>query len=171
MATTYEAIATVTVGSGGAANIEFTSIPATYTDLAILLSGRIDNTFGNAWYDTYLQVNSATGTTRDVYGTGSAAQSGTDGGEIRILGVPSDGATASTFSNAFIYITNYASTTQYKSISIDSVSENNATASMAALAAGLYSANTAITSLKLDPYSTGNFVQHSTATLYGIKNS
>jgi hypothetical protein len=27
MATTYEAIATVEVGSGGAANIEFTSIP------------------------------------------------------------------------------------------------------------------------------------------------
>jgi hypothetical protein len=35
MATTYEAIATVEVGSGGAANIEFTSIPATYTDLVI----------------------------------------------------------------------------------------------------------------------------------------
>jgi hypothetical protein len=33
MATTYEIIASVTVGSGGAANIEFTSIPATYTDL------------------------------------------------------------------------------------------------------------------------------------------
>jgi hypothetical protein len=28
MATTYEIIASVTVGSGGAANIEFTSIPA-----------------------------------------------------------------------------------------------------------------------------------------------
>jgi hypothetical protein len=33
MATTYEIIASVTVGSGGAADIEFTSIPATYTDL------------------------------------------------------------------------------------------------------------------------------------------
>jgi hypothetical protein len=35
MATTYEIIASVTVGSGGAANIEFTSIPATYTDLVL----------------------------------------------------------------------------------------------------------------------------------------
>jgi hypothetical protein len=35
MANTYEAIATVEVGSGGAADIEFTSIPGTYTDLAI----------------------------------------------------------------------------------------------------------------------------------------
>ena len=171
MATTYEAIATVTVGSGGAASIDFTSIPGTFTDLAILLSGRIDATFGNAWYDTYLKVNSTAGTTRDLYGTGSSVASATDAGEIRILGVPSSGATASTFSNALIYITNYASSTTYKSISIDSVSENNATASMAQLGAGLYSSNTAITSLSLDPYSTGNFTQYSTATLYGIKNS
>jgi hypothetical protein len=35
MATTYEIIASVTVGSGGAADIEFTSIPATYTDLVV----------------------------------------------------------------------------------------------------------------------------------------
>ena len=33
MANTYTLIASLTVGSGGAANIEFTSIPATYTDL------------------------------------------------------------------------------------------------------------------------------------------
>jgi hypothetical protein len=38
MATTYEAIATVEVGSGGAADIEFTSIPATYTDLVVKVS-------------------------------------------------------------------------------------------------------------------------------------
>jgi len=34
------AIQTVTVGSGGAANIEFTSIPQTYTDLVVVLSLR-----------------------------------------------------------------------------------------------------------------------------------
>ena len=37
MANTYVAIATVTVGSGGAASIDFTSIPATYTDLVVKL--------------------------------------------------------------------------------------------------------------------------------------
>ena len=35
MATTYTLISSVTVGSGGAANIEFTSIPSTYTDLLL----------------------------------------------------------------------------------------------------------------------------------------
>lgn len=170
MALTYTAIATVTVGSGGAANIQFTSIPQIYTDLLIFLSGRIDTTFGNAWYDTYLQVNSTAGISADVYGTGNSVGRGTDS-QIRILGMPSSGTTANTFSNVSIYITNYASTTQFKAISIDSVSENNATAALAALTAGLYSANTAITSLTLDPYLAGNFVQYSRATLYGIKNT
>ena len=40
MASTYIPIATVTVGSGGATNIEFTSIPNTYTNLIILTSLR-----------------------------------------------------------------------------------------------------------------------------------
>ena len=31
----FESIATVSVGSGGAANVEFTSIPATFTHLQI----------------------------------------------------------------------------------------------------------------------------------------
>jgi hypothetical protein len=40
--TTFKAIATVTVGSGGASTIEFNSIPQTYNDLCILLSVRDD---------------------------------------------------------------------------------------------------------------------------------
>ena len=40
MATTYTLISSVTVGSGGAASIEFTSIPSTYTDLVLKLSAR-----------------------------------------------------------------------------------------------------------------------------------
>ena len=40
MATTYTLISSVTVGSGGAASIEFTSIPADYTDLLLKVSMR-----------------------------------------------------------------------------------------------------------------------------------
>ena len=39
----YESIATVTVGSGGAADVTFSSIPATYTDLLLKLSSRADS--------------------------------------------------------------------------------------------------------------------------------
>jgi hypothetical protein len=38
--TSYESIATVTVGSGGSANVEFTSIPADYTHLQVRGIGR-----------------------------------------------------------------------------------------------------------------------------------
>ena len=40
MANTYTLISSVTVGSGGASSIDFTSIPATYTDLCLVWSGR-----------------------------------------------------------------------------------------------------------------------------------
>lgn len=167
---TMTKLATVTVGSGGSATIDFTNIPQTYTDLVVTLSGRIDTTFGNPWYDTYLVLNSASGTTKDVYGTGNSKASGSDGSNIRILGVPSSDATASIFSNVYVYISGYSSS-NFKPISIDSVSENNATSAMAQLGSSLYSSTSPITSLTLDPYSTGNFVQYSTATLYGIKNA
>ena len=154
--------------TGSVSSIEFTAIPDTFTDLAIYLSGRADATYGQVYYETYLIVNSVSGSGKDLYGNGSAAAS-TSSGEIRIWGVPSSAATLDTFGNALIYIPNYASSTAYKSISIDSVSENNATASMTALAASIYSSNTPITSLGLNPYLTGNFVQYSSAYLYGIK--
>jgi hypothetical protein len=40
MADTYTLISSVTVGAGGASSIDFTSIPATYTDLLIKVSAR-----------------------------------------------------------------------------------------------------------------------------------
>ena len=164
MATTYEAIATVTVGSGGAANIEFTSIPATYTDLLLKFSTRYDldvNTF-----DFKINGVTTSQTARRVIGTGSSAVSST---YTEIQTNPS-GATASTFGNGEIYIPNYAGSNN-KSLSIDAVSENNGTLAYATLEAWLWSNTAAITSLTLAGRSSAKFVQYSTATLYGIKNS
>ena len=167
MATTYEAIATVTVGSGGAANIEFTSIPATYTDILAVFSVRSDS--GNV--DTELQFNSSTSnlSSRWLVGSGSGVSSASFGTSIQMGGSTKSTWTSNTFGNVSVYVTNYASSNN-KSISIDSVSENNATEAYATLTAGLWSNSAAITSLKIKAGS-GNFVQYSTATLYGIKNS
>lgn len=174
MPTTYEAIATVTVGSGGAASIEFTSIPATFTDLAIKLSARNDaaTTVGGFW----VEFNGVTTnlSSRFLYGTGSATGSVSD--TTAIFGYTNaDSATASTFGNADIYICNYAGSSN-KSVSIDSVMEINATGANMALTAGLWSNSAAITSVKLRTFNNSNsaianFKQHSTATLYGIKNT
>ena len=54
MPSTYELIASYTVGAGGAASIDFTSIPATYTDLVLKLSSRTATGGAN---DVYIQFN------------------------------------------------------------------------------------------------------------------
>ena len=170
MANTYIQIATVSVGSGGAANMEFTSIPATYTDLIVVASMRSDAAVVSP--NVKLQFNgSTTGySERLVYGNGSAAASA-NRASTEILYIYGNGssATASTFGSLNVYIPNYASANN-KSVSVDTVNENNATAATAGLTAGLWSNAAAITSVKLTP-ETGSFVQYSTATLYGISKS
>ncbi len=168
MATTYTLISSVTVGSGGAANMEFTSIAATYTDLVVKITGRSDSS------DTSIELsfNNSTSnrTTRYLFGNGSTASSGNATNMFITSSIVPSTSTASTFSNAELYIPNYAGSNN-KSSSVDGVSENNATASNMALTANLWSDSAAITSIKLTPAGGGNFVQYSTAYLYGISNA
>lgn len=166
---TYFKIASVTVGSGGASSIDFTSIPSTYTDLCIKTSLRSAAASVNP--GLLIKFNgSATGFTgRNVYGNGSSAASYSDtSGEIGTLA--GNNATASTFGNAEIYIPNYAGSTN-KSFSVDSVNENNATSASQYLYANLWSNTAAITSITLLSGGSVNLLQYSTATLYGISNT
>lgn len=163
MALTYTAIATVEVGSGGAASIAFSTIAGTYTDLVVKMSSRADADV----VDVVCSVNgSALDSGKRLRGNGVGAASIST---AQNLGVNNSGATANTFSNAEWYFPNYASS-NYKSVSMEGVSENNGTDAYSSLVAGLESTASAITALSFAP-SSGNFVQYSTATLYGIKNS
>ena len=171
MATTYKAIATVTVGSGGAANIEFTSIPATYTDLKILCSvrnetaaGQMTMVFNNSTDSTYSR--------RKLYTDGSsvASASGSSETTFNFIDIPFSSYTANTFSSTDIYIPNYAGSNN-KSFSVDNVEENNATTAYTEIIAGLRSNTAAITSIKFAINNGSDFNQYSSATLYGIKNS
>jgi len=166
MANTYTAIATVTVGSGGAASIDFSSIPATYTDLQLLVSIREET---SASAVVFMKFNNTTANRSERYlqGNGSTAVSGTTAVLQFIACQPTD--TANTFGNASIYIPNYAGS-NYKSVSSDSVSENNATGAFSRLVAGLWSDTSAINQITITT-DTGDVAQYSTATLYGIKNS
>jgi hypothetical protein len=167
MPNTYTLIASNTVGSGGAASVTFSSISATYTDLLLKSSTRQSS--GSVAYGT-LEFNgsSANFTYRSIEGDGATA--GSFNGATAPFGVVTpSGYTANTFSNIEFYIPNYASS-NYKSYSSDSVTENNATASYADLVAGLWSNTAAITSIKMTP-GAGNFVQYSTFYLYGISKS
>ena len=175
MATTYEAIASVEIGSGGAASISFTSIAADWTDLLLKFSTRTTRTTGNANVVMVRFNSSSSGYTfRVLVGDGSSASSFNQTALFTDAGFGGysnqDNNTSSTFSNHEIYIPNYAGSTN-KSFSVDSVTENNATAALSTLGANLWSNTAAITSITLSPYEGFNFVQYSTATLYGISSS
>jgi hypothetical protein len=174
MAYSFELIASSTVGSGGAANIEFTSIPATYTDLCIKLSTRCGFTGGVA--NLSMQINGNTGANyqyRELIGNGSTASSGsgTNSANFNSIQVPND-ATSNTFNNVEIYIPNYAGSTQ-KSISVDAVTENNSASTnvQARFQAWLWLQTSAINQLTFTSQGSTNFLQYSTAYLYGISNS
>jgi hypothetical protein len=171
MPNTFELIASSTVGSGGAVDITFSSIPSTFTDLCLKISVRGDNTSLN---DLSLQYNADTGSNYfylELGGTGAATFSGSGSGTKHNTMLTGSSSTASTFVNHEIYIPNYAGSNQ-KSISVDAVTENNAASTnvQMRLHAWRWSGTAAISSIKL--FSTGfNFVEYSTAYLYGVKNA
>lgn len=170
MANTFYKIASVTVGSGGSATIEFTSIPDTYTDLLILSSTRDGtNADNNTEFKVKFNNSSTSYSNKYIQGSGSSASSGTYGTTFLYTGESdSSTATANTFGSSSIYIPNYAGSA-YKSVSSDLTSEENTTVSYATLTAGLWSNTAAITSIQIT--CNGSWAQYSTATLYGIKNS
>jgi len=169
MATTYTLISSVTVSSA-TNTISFTSIPQTYTDLLFKISGRFSLDTASA----FLRYNGTTtnGSIRWIDGDGSSATSNTDGSNQYgpVHGVVNSTKTANTFGNAEIYIHNYTSS-NYKSSSTDGVTENAATATTMALGVNLWSNTAAITSIEIVGAASANFVQYSTAYLYGISNA
>lgn len=159
---TMKLISTVTVGAGGAASIEFTGIPQTGTDLLVVLSVR-SNEAGDP-SSLYATVNNAfTGTYRMLYGSGANSFSQTDSYGSRVF-VNGNTFTSNTFSNVSFYFPNYTSTAN-KSVSVDAVAENNATAAYRTILAGSYTSSVAITSLQ---FPLANWMQYSTASLYTV---
>jgi len=172
MANTFVKIQTVTVGSGGAANIEFTSIPQTYTDLKLVTSFRT----ADASIRTQIRVtfnSSATsysGRYLRAYDDTTVDSGTTNASYFDAWRVPGATNTASVFSNDEIYIPNYTSANN-KSFSTDNTSETNlssGTRNFMSLSAGLWSNSAAITSIKFVTDNGSNLAQYSSATLYGI---
>jgi hypothetical protein len=165
MANTFVKIAAVTVGSGGAASIDFTSIPSTYTDLCLKISVRSNQANNANSIGISFNGSNANFTSKFIEGSGSSAVSFNS--TTNIGNAQGTSSTSNTFSSVDLYIPNYAGSTN-KSFLADGVTENNGTTAYATIAAGLWSQTAAITSVSITITS---FVQYSTATLYGIKNS
>lgn len=170
----HACLAEVNVGAGGASNITFSSIPSTYTDLILKVSLRKDSNYTRRVLQ--LRFNGATSGYSDMMVNGAGVTLAGGGGglgggvAIAMWDVPAALSTANTFSSVEIYIPNYRGSSQ-KAVSIDGAGEDNATQAYMGLTAGLSNITSAISSIELYTDQGGNFVQHSTVSLYGITNS
>ena len=169
--TTNNLISRQTVGSAGAASITFSNIPQTFTDLRMVISSRVDYT--GAWQNINIELNGDSGsnyTSKLLYGNGSAAGSDTSTTTfLKFVYSNFNTSTASVFSNGEMYFPNYRTAT-YKSVSSDSVTENNAATVLTALTAGIWNDTAAITTIKFTP-NQGSFGEFTTFSLYGISSN
>lgn len=172
--TAFDSIATITVGSGGTAYVEFTSIPNTYSHLqirAIAASTR------SSTQDTFnMQFNGDTGANysyHSVYGVGNGGgltSTGTGNTTYIEWYEMSAASYANIFSVEIIDILDYAKTNKYKTIQIlHGMDPNSATSSKIGIFQGNWRSLNAITSIKIYPNTGPNFAQYSKFALYGIK--
>ena len=175
MPANYVLLEKITVGAAGASSVTFSGIPQTgYTDLVVKASVRSTSSYGGADSmvdDMQLIFNGssvANYSSRRLAGDGSGTTSTTFSSvtSMQFFYIDGSGATASTFGNTEIYIPNYTSA-NYKSLSAETVGENNATKAYMNILAGLWSNTSAITSTTLSLVN-GSFAQYSTFYLYGV---
>jgi hypothetical protein len=162
MAKTYEPIATTTLGSA-AADITFSSISSTYTDLRLIFEGMAVS----AGQDIYCQVNGDTGSNYShtrLTGDGTSATSsrGTSLPYMRL----SDGGSPQTTNTSVTKVDfmNYSNTTTFKTAINRADNANRGTDAVV----NLWRSTAAITSIKFY-LSSGNIASGAIATLYGIK--
>ena len=180
MPNTFTLIASATAGAGGTTAFDFTSIPATYTDLVVKWSARQD--LGTLAASDFIYLNgsqtSYSGRGMEGNGGGGSAASFSYTGNFTYANVEGNGSTttANTFANAEIYIPNYAGSNN-KSFSSDGVMETNGSTAYVSFWAGLWSNSAAINRVTISTSATNvtggaqKFVQYSTAYLYGIVKS
>jgi len=165
----YEAIGSVTVGSGGASSIEFTSIPSTFAHLQI--RGGTKDTAGPNYYSCAVQFNSDTTSanyaTHILQGNGSSASANGYTATGGIYSPVNPGSSSTYFGAAVLDILDYASTSKNTTVrSLDGHDQNGS--GVVRIVSGVWLSSSAVTSIKILAGNTA-FAQHSTLALFGVK--
>jgi hypothetical protein len=170
VATSFESIATTTVGAGGQATITFSSIPSTYKHLQIRAISRITAAIGAT--DVTMRFNSDSGANysyHSLYGNGASALSVGGGGEATMYPMSTVGTTAGagTFAVGVTDILDYANTNKFKTVrTLTGVDYNGA--GQVILNSGNWRSSSAVSTITITSYS-NTFAQHTQFALYGIK--
>jgi hypothetical protein len=155
MTATYKKIATTTA-SGGSTSVTLSSIPATYTDLVLVMAGS-----NSSNSDLRMRFNGDTGSNYSatvLFGDGSSASSFRESNQTSFYGA--FGAN----SNNIINIQNYANTTTYKT----AMTRANMPGTYVFSIVQLWRSTAAINSVTLFVTS-GSYNSDVVFTLYGIK--
>ena len=170
----YESIATVLVGSGGQASINFASIPSTFKHLQVRLIAR-SNRSGFSQDIIRIRYNGDTGSNyayHMVEGTGvtpASTNAGSATADPWVMFSTGATATASVFNAGVIDVLDYTNTNKNTTTRALTGLDQNTSDSRLGLGSVLWNNTAAVTSLNIAPiYGTG-FVEHSSFALYGIK--
>ena len=163
----YDALATVTVPSGGLADITFAGIPSTYKHLQIRAS-----VLGSSLnQDIFAQFNGVTASSNyslhELRGNGAtvsaSAVTSTTGFYL------ATNALTTTFPTVFVMdLLDYASSSKNKTSRILQGKDANGSGTISLFSGLYYGATNAVTSIRIFP-SGGSFNEHSQFTLYGVK--
>ena len=161
---TYTALATLTL-TGSDSSITFDSIPATYRDLVLVVSGNTDESGSDS--STALRINGDTASNYSwVYmsGDGSSTTSGSSA-DSRIFIGRLPGNSQSIPGTILLQFQDASATDKHKTV----LTRGNNTAGIVSAHAGRWANTNRITSVTLSRYDfAGNFRSGSTFSLYGI---
>jgi hypothetical protein len=167
----FDALATVTVPSGGVASITFAGIPNTYKHLQIRSMFR-SGTAGSE-DSVIMRFNGDSGNNYSyhfLFGNGSSANASATSSTSLIYpwAVPAASFLANSFGVQIIDLLDYANTTKNKTTRTLAGYDDNSTGGRIALTSGAWYNTSAVNSISI---TTGgsSIAQHSQFTLFGVK--
>lgn len=178
VASDYESISTVTVGSGGASTVTFSSIPSTYQHLQFRIYAR-STIAGTSSDNIAFRINGDTGSnysTHNLYGTGAGVYAAAFAG-LSYAYLPStiasSGNLANTFAGVVVDVLDYANTNKNTTIrALGGYDENSNSGGSVydnriQLSSAFWNNTAAVNSFVFQ--TSANFAQYTTFALYGIK--
>ena len=163
----YDALATVTVPSGGVASVTFAGIPTGYKHLQIRCMAR-STAGGSSVTGMNCSINGGTNAVRNhyLYGNGSSTSAGAQVAN-QIGWATGTSQTVSTFAVSIVDILDYANTSKNKTFRALAGDDVNGGGDIA-LFSQLFDTTSAISSLSIS-LGAGNFAEFSQFALYGVK--
>lgn len=160
----YESIQTVTVGSGGSASINFTSIPSTYKHLQIRMRTKTTNTL-----DINFRFNGDSGNNYSSHGFYGDGGGGSLSAITAYIGTSSGyiGYSPSTQGASILDVFDYSNTNKNKLVRTQHGNDNNGSGYIM-INSSEWMSSAAITSMEI-LVASGTFEQNSKFSLYGVK--